>query len=62
MSHESVRYDVWVNLYKMTELNHSWFDFKQFCKNHPLIDGYTRTGRAVDKNNMVLYIKKLKGC
>lgn len=35
--------------------------FVKFEKEHPLIDGYTRTGKAVDHRNMRDFIENYKG-
>ncbi|MBQ0114076.1 MAG: hypothetical protein KBT03_13180 [Bacteroidales bacterium] len=35
--------------------------FLKFEKEYPLIDGYTRTGRNVDHNNMRKFLDKIKG-
>ena len=34
--------------------------FVEFEEQHPLIDGYTRTGKAVDHTNMKMFIKLYK--
>ena len=35
--------------------------FKQYIKENPLIDGYTRTGHVIDHTNMKLFVDNLKG-